>query len=330
MSTNSQNNVRLGIFVTIGVLILVVSLYIIGKNQNFFGSSYSLRARFRNVSGLMVGNNIRYSGIQSGTVSKIAVIDDTTIEVTMLVDVKMRPYIHQGASASIGSEGLMGNKVINITPGNAQLPLLAEGEMLLTKKVASTDEMLETLSSTNNDVQVIAENLKNTVIKLNNSTALWQVVNDSTLPGNIRLSMDNIRQATEQINEFSAAINEMVKEAEKGEGVAGTLLKDEAAATDLKNAIRNISRISEDAKLLIAHTDSAVKQLDHNVNNGPGAAHAVLKDTGIVKKLTTSLGNIEKGTAAFSENMEALKHNFLTRGYFKKQAKKQKKATQGK
>ena len=330
MSTNSQNNVRLGIFVTVGVLILVVSLYIIGKNQNFFGSGYSLRARFRNVSGLMVGNNIRYSGIQSGTVSKIAVIDDTTIEVTLLVDVKMRPYIHQGASASIGSEGLMGNKVINITPGNAQLPLLAEGELLLTKKVASTDEMLETLSATNNDVQIIAENLKNTVVKLNNSTALWQVVNDSTLPGNIRLSMDNIRQATEQINEFSAAINEMVKEAEKGEGVAGTLLKDEAAAADLKNAIRNISRISEDAKVLIAHTDSAVKQLDRNVNNGPGAAHAVLKDTGIVKKLTTSLGNIEKGTAAFSENMEALKHNFLTRGYFKKQAKKQKKATKGK
>lgn len=326
MANDNQNNVRLGIFVTVGLVILVVALYIIGKNQNFFGSSYPLRARFHNVSGLMVGNNVRYSGIQSGTVNKIIVIDDTTIEVALLVDVKMKPYIHMGATATIGSDGLMGNKLININPGDATAPLLAEGSLLGTKKVNSTDDMLETLSVTNNDVQIIAQNLKNTVVRLNNSTALWQVLNDSTLPRNLQTSMANIRIATEDIKELSAAINDLVKDAERGEGVAGVLLKDKQSADNIKTTIANVSKISQDANTLVAHTDSVVKQLQQNMNNGPGTVHAVLKDTGMVHKLNASLSSIEKGAAAFSENMEALKHNFLTKGYFKKQAKKQKKA----
>ena len=84
MKKNSINNIKLGIFIIAGLFILVVSLYLIGKNQHFFGSNFVLKARFHNVEGLMPGNNVRFSGIQCGTVKDIEIINDTTIEVTML------------------------------------------------------------------------------------------------------------------------------------------------------------------------------------------------------------------------------------------------------
>ena len=93
MDKQGVNNVRLGIFVMVGLICLVVVLYMIGKNQNLFGPTYVLRARFGNVQGLMAGNNVRYSGIEAGTVKTITILNDTVIEVSMVIEEKMKPII---------------------------------------------------------------------------------------------------------------------------------------------------------------------------------------------------------------------------------------------
>jgi len=324
MASKTINNTRLGIFVSAGLLILVVSLYTVGKNHSMFGKSFQLRAQFRNINGLMAGNNVRYSGIQAGTVSAIEMIDDTTIEVTMLIDKKMKSFIRTSAWASVGSEGLMGNKVINISPGRLRSPEIADGALLNTKKTGDTDDMLEKLSASNDNLVVISENLKTALIKLNNSDALWTILDDTGLAHNIKESLANVRVASTRISEFSAAINSMAKDIEQGKGVAGVLLQDQKAATDMQNTITHISEITAEAGKLVSNTDSMVRQIRHNINDDQGVAHTILNDTSATRKLHVSLSNIQNGTAAFNENMEALKHNFLTKGYFRKKAKKDK------
>ncbi len=155
MATRKIDNIKLGIFVFAGLLMLIFALYMVGKDTNLFGKNYVLKVRFDNASGLMVGNNIRYAGIQVGTVKKIGFLNDTTIEVTMLIDEKMKSYIHKKDLVSIGTDGLVGNKLINIVPGGDRTQLAENDDILIAKENISTDEMLEVLNKTNQNIAII-------------------------------------------------------------------------------------------------------------------------------------------------------------------------------
>jgi phospholipid/cholesterol/gamma-HCH transport system substrate-binding protein len=124
---------------------------------------------------------------------------------------------------------------------------------------------------------------------------------------------------------MSAELNTAVHNISQGKGVLGVLMEDPKATNDLKDAIKQINDVSHSANTIAAKLNNLVSATDTNINNGKGVITALMKDTTIVQQLQNSLDNIEKGTAAFNEDMEALKHNFLLRGYFRKQAKKNKK-----
>src|SRR5574339_214522 len=111
MAKQMVNNIKLGVFVMAGLLFLILLLYMIGKNKNLFGSNFILKARFENVQGLQTGNNVRYAGIESGTVKKITILNDTVVEVVMVIDDKMKSIIRKNAIVSIGTDGFVGNKV---------------------------------------------------------------------------------------------------------------------------------------------------------------------------------------------------------------------------
>jgi phospholipid/cholesterol/gamma-HCH transport system substrate-binding protein len=119
MEKQGENNVKLGVFVLTGLIVLIVAFYIIGKNRSLFGDNFELKARFSNLKGLIEGDNVSFSGIQAGTVKSISLINDTTIEVLLLIDSKIKPYIHKNATASIGTEGMIGEKVVNIIPAQS-------------------------------------------------------------------------------------------------------------------------------------------------------------------------------------------------------------------
>lgn len=318
MEKKTINNVKLGLFVLAGLLFLVVILYMIGRNMSLFGDTYMLKARFENAQGLVVGNNVRYAGIQAGTVKEIRIMNDTTIEVTLTVEKRMMTIIRKNAVVSIGTEGLVGNKVVNILPRRRMAPFAEEGDILLARRSVDTDEMLQTLSQTNNDVAVIAANLKITVQKINTSKALWELLNDKSIPANFRTSVGNIRTATANAGKMVNNLNDIVMDVKNGKGSVGAILKDTSFAKNLNEAIIKIKSVGDSVDSLSNEINIVVAGIKQDVNTGKGPANAILKDSSIVQKLNKSLSNIEKGTDGFNQNMEALKHNFLFRGYFKK------------
>jgi phospholipid/cholesterol/gamma-HCH transport system substrate-binding protein len=323
MLAEEKSNVRLGLFVLAGSFFLIMTLYMIGKNQNFFGSNFALMARFKNVNGLTRGDNIRFSGIQVGTVKSIKLINDTTIEVIMLIDHQMMPYIHKNAVASIGTEGLMGNKIVNILPGTQTGQSIEEGDLLPTEKIISTDEMLQTLDKTNSNIAEISENLKTAVLRLDSSKALWGILNDASLALNMKTSLDNIREASVHANGMVTELQGIVTDVKNGKGLVGSLLTDTSLAFSLVDAVAKIKLVGERATGLIEEVNGIAGNIQRDVLYGPGAAHSLLNDSVMAKKLSLSLDNIQKGTEAFSQDMEALKHNFLFRGYFRKLQKQQ-------
>lgn len=305
------NNTKLGFFVLVGLLFLILLLYMIGRNRSLFGSNYLLKTRFENVNGLIPGNNVRYAGIQAGTVKKLEILNDTTVEVTMIIDTEMEQIIRKDAITAIGTDGLVGNKVVNIIPGNLNASIAKNGDLLKSKKPIDTEKILNTLSTTNNDVSIIVSGLKTTVERINNSSAIWDLLSDDQLPNDIKKSARNIQLATLKAaaisNEFQLILNDL----RNGNGSLGMLLNDTVLVSNLNKSSHNLNLVS-----LQLHT--VVSDLQKDINSGKGPVNSLLKDTLMVKKLNTSLDNIQMGTDGFNQSMEALKHSFLLRGYFKR------------
>ncbi len=329
MAKRLVNTIKLGTFVLGGLLFLVLLLYMIGKNDNLFGDTYVLKARFENVQGLKAGNNIRYSGIQAGTVKKVKILSDTVIEVTMIIDTKMQQIIRKNALVSIGTDGLVGNRVVNIVPVHEPAAYALEGDILPVKKSVATDDMMQTLYNTNNDVAVIASDLKATVQRINNSNALWALLNDKSIPEELRIAVSNIRLATGKAGNMVNNLDAMVKDVKNGKGSLGTLLTDTSLAKNLNDAVLKIKSVGEEADALAVEINKLVTGIQRDVNTGKGPVNALLKDSAMVIKLNASLDNIQKGTDNFNQNMEALKHNILFRGYFRKQEKQKSKDQTG-
>lgn len=325
MAKKTINSVKLGAFVLAGLLFLVLLLYMIGKNRNLFGATYVLKARFENVQGLVAGNNVRFSGIQSGTVKRIKILNDTVIEVTMTIEKKMMDIIRKNAVASIGTEGLVGNKVVNIGPAGQPGQLAVEGDVLVTQKGIDTEEMLQTLDKTNADVAVIASGLKTTIQRFNNSNALWDLLNDQSIPKNLKISLDNIRLTSNKVFNMANDLNAIVSDVKSGKGSVGALLTDTSFAQNLNEALLKIKAVGGQADSLASEITKMVTGIRQDLNNGKGPAHDLLKDSMIMVKLNATLDNIQKGSDGFSQNMEALKHNFLLRGYFRKLEKQKSK-----
>jgi phospholipid/cholesterol/gamma-HCH transport system substrate-binding protein len=281
------------------------------------------------VQGLVAGNNVRYAGIEAGTVKKVTLLNDTLIEVTMLIENKMQSIIHNNAIASIGTEGFVGDKVVNIMPVKQPAPLAKEGDILKTRKPIDSDAVLQTLFKTNNDVAAIAAELKTTVQRLNSSSGLWNLLGDESIPQDLKASLAKIRAASGRANEMVANLNTVLTDVKNGKGSAGIILRDSALAKNLNKVVEKINKIGNEADSLAVEINLVINEIRNDVQYGKGPLTAVLKDSVLVQKLNSSLNSIEKGTEGFNQNMEALKHNFLFRGYFKK-LEKQKKKENGK
>ena len=318
------NNIKLGGFVLAGLLFLILTLYMIGRNRNLFGSSFTLKVKVENMQGLKPGNNVRFGGIDVGTVKKINFINDTSMEIVMTIDEMAKTVIHKNAMASIATDGLVGNKVLLITSARKPAALVEDGDELLSNKPIDTDDMLRTLSKTNNDVGFIAENLKTTISRINNSEALWSVLSEKGLPQNLKLSAWNVRLAAAKANAMVNDLYTIVHNIKNGGGSLGAILTDTAFAHNLNAAVIKIKIVGDHADTLSQQLSEMAGSMQADINDGKGIIHALLKDTGIVIKLNKSLDNVQKGTDGFNQDMEALKHNFLFRGYFKKLEKQQK------
>jgi phospholipid/cholesterol/gamma-HCH transport system substrate-binding protein len=321
MKTRSINNIKLGSFVLAGLVFLILCLYLIGKNRNLFGSTFTISADFHNVNGLMPGNNVRFAGIDVGTVKRLEIISDSTVRVYMIIDKDVRKHIKKNSIASVGTDGLMGNRLINVNGVPETAPVVEEGDVIASIKPVETDEMLRTLNTTNQNLASFSTDLKRIAQRINNSKGIWNLLSDTVITKNLETAAKNINRAALRASEAGEEITSLLQSVRQGGGIASTILTDTALSKRLKSAITNIQQVSEHTSQLTNNLNEMLKQ----VKKGQGAAGVILSDTAMERKLKQTISNLEVGTARFSEDMEAMKSNFLTRSYFKKQEKEMQK-----
>jgi phospholipid/cholesterol/gamma-HCH transport system substrate-binding protein len=319
MNRKAIDNVKLGLFVLIGLFFLVISLYLIGKNRNIFGSTTAVSASFSNVQGLMAGNNVRFSGINVGTVRKVEILNDSLINVVMSIQNNARQYIRKNAIASVGTDGLMGNKLININPVAGNAAMIDEGDILKTKDALETDLMIRTLEQTNKNLEAITYDIMRITQNVINSNGIWNLTTDQEVAENMKNSIANIRVSTEYSIDFLENLTQALDDMKSGSGLSAYLIGDKEAPLQIAETIEHLNVATKQASQLTKD----LEEITQGIKNKEGAVGTILKDSLFAENLSRSMENIEKGTNLFNENMEALKSNFLLRRYFKRQEKKE-------
>jgi phospholipid/cholesterol/gamma-HCH transport system substrate-binding protein len=194
--------VRLGLFITAGFVLFVVAIFLIGRQKHLFDPVIVLRANFKNVSGLQVGNNIRFSGINVGTVDHIDILNDTTTEVDMIVKKSVQPFIKTDSRATIGSEGIIGSKIIVITQGSSEARSVKNGSSLGSTEPIETDAIISNLSVTAENLQVISGQMAEILFKINNGNGtLARLIEDSTISENLNQMIINLKKGSHGLDE---------------------------------------------------------------------------------------------------------------------------------
>jgi phospholipid/cholesterol/gamma-HCH transport system substrate-binding protein len=197
MKKTTRNKVRLGIFVSAGLILFILAIYYVGERQQLFSGTFHISGVFNDISGLQVGNNVRFSGINVGIVKDIEQITDSTVRVDMQIENGTQKFIKTNAKAIIGSDGLMGSKLIIIVAGPSGYNAIADNTQIETEQAVSMENIMENLELTTRNAAMITTDLAIIIESIRNGKgAIGKLLMDSTMAENIGQAIINIREGT--------------------------------------------------------------------------------------------------------------------------------------
>ena len=201
-SHTTKFKIRLGLFIIVGIGIFVLAIFIIGKQKNLFDPVFSVKANFQNVSGLQVGNSVRFSGINVGTVDNIRIINDSTVKVEMLVEKDVQRFIKSDSYASIGSEGIIGDKIVQLANGGTSTKVIKSGQLIAAIEPVETDAIIQSLQVTADNAAIISDELAAMMININNGEGtLGRLIRDESMAENLDQTLVNLKKSTKGLNE---------------------------------------------------------------------------------------------------------------------------------
>ncbi|MBE0391894.1 MlaD family protein [Flavobacterium sp. PL002] len=305
---NSNYIWKLGMFVIIGLLVFFATLYFIGSSQNLFGSTFQLKTKFKNVSGLKVDNNVLLSGINIGSIKEIEFISDSSVVVVMVIKNEVQQYIKTDALASIGSDGLMGDKVVTISPGNKSDRVVEDDSYIASIEEVELQDLMSGLKKSIDNAEVITKELSEFSYKINNGEGmLSKILTDPQLAKSVQKSMLNLEEGSDQFVLFTKKMNDK-------NGTFSKLMTDPYYTNSIKKSLSGLEKSTADINTFTA-----------TLNNGNGIVSKLLTDAKLAKSLDSTMTNLQTGTKKLNELEEAAKHNFILRGFFRKKEKEKKK-----
>jgi phospholipid/cholesterol/gamma-HCH transport system substrate-binding protein len=306
MEKKAQHTWKLGMFVVVGLALFFVTLYFIGKSQNLFGSNFHLNVKFKNVSGLKIGNNVLLSGIQIGTVSNIEFVTDSIVLVKMVIKTDMQKYIKTDATAGIGTDGLMGDKVITISPGQLSTFIVSDNATITSVEAVELRDLMNGLKKSIDYAAIITKELSEFSTKINNGEgALSKVLTDENFANSMDRTMSNIEFTTDQMRDFSRKLNDKDNNFSK-------LMNDPFYTNSIKTTLSDFEKSASDITIF-------TKKL----NDENGIVSKLLTSEKLGNSLDTTMLNLQTGTKKLNEIEDAVKQSFLFRGYFRRQAKQE-------
>ena len=304
MTKNTNYTWKLGLFVILSFVLFMITIYFIGSNKNLFGNTFRLKSHFKNVSGLKIGNNVRFSGINVGTVKDIEFISDSAVVVNLIIKEEVQKYIKTDAIASIGSDGLMGDKVLTISPGSTSNKMVSDNSTIRSVKAVELEDLMKGLRKSVDNAEIITQQLSEFSFKINNGKgALNKVLTDEEFAKNIEKMLLNLKLSSDEFLVFTTKMNDK-------NGTFSRLMTNPKYVNSIEKTLDNLEKSSDEFEVFT-----------QKLNSDKGILSKLVTNERLATSLDTSLINIEKASKNILEIEEAAKHNFLLRGYFKKKEK---------
>lgn len=320
MATENRRKTIVGIFVFLGLIILVITIFTLGSQKKMFVESISVNVVFDDIQGIKTGNNVWFSGVKIGTIKKIQFYGTSQVQVFMNIEEETHKYIHKDAKASISSDGLIGNKIIVLTSGTQKYPFIEDGDRLTVNTSLSTDEIMKTLQVNNENLVDITSNFKLLAKNLvDGKGTAGALLADQQIADDFKTMVVNLKTTTASANKMALELGQFTRTLNTKGGLADKLMTDTAVFAKLQNSVNELQKTAQSAALLTDNLNKASSKLTQSDN----AAGLLLNDQKTAEQVKLIMQNLQTSTQKLDENMEALQSNFLLRGFFKKKAKEE-------
>jgi phospholipid/cholesterol/gamma-HCH transport system substrate-binding protein len=231
MITSTAQKIKIGVFTIVGILLFIIAIFVIGSKKNMFGDTYTIYGTFRNVGGLQVGNNIRFAGITVGTVEDIRIVSDTLIRVDMLMKNEVKPFLKADALASIGSDGLMGDKLVTINSGSAnEVRLLSNGARIRTTNPVDFDKVIGQFTNVAGNAEIIMAELAGMAVQIRQGNG---TISKLLYTDDLSRSLEGTARNAENITGSLAGIASQIR---SGNGSVGSLIYTDSLSNRLETA----------------------------------------------------------------------------------------------
>ena len=317
-ASENRKAIIVGIFLTLGLVVFILGVLTLGSADKTFSKSVHVSAVFDDVQGLKKGNAVWFSGVKVGNISEVKFVGPQQVSVKMTVVNDALPYIHQDAFVKIGSDGLIGNKLIVIEGGTPQAPVVQDGTLLHTEKITTTDDMLKTLQANSENLLAITKDFKTLSHQiLQGKGTVGALLADSTMGMQLRSAMRNLQATTQSAMLMATQLDNFSKKLNTKGGLADNLLTDTATFNRIRASVLQLQKAAANANTLVENLNTASKKLTTTDN----ALGVLLNDPKGAEQVRSTLNNLQRGSITLNEDLEAAQHNFLLKGYFKSKAK---------
>lgn len=318
-----KQNIKLGAFVLIGLVLFAVALFFVGKETTFFNRTFTISAVFKNIEGLKEGDKVWLSGVKIGTVSHVQIVAEGKVIVGLSLRDKQNEFIKTNATAFIGSDGLVGNKIVVIRPGNAAT-IVQDSDTINTLSPTDTQELINIAKEVGANTRGLTDDLKLITARINKGEGIvGELLHEGPISRDLRETISSLRSAGENTNRATQDLKMMLAQINSGNGLVTKLITDSTYADTFERALNNVAEVGKNSKIMSEDLKAVISKFGDK-NNAIGV---LLADTAFANKLRATLGNAESASVKLDENMVALQHNFLLRGYFKKQKKEEEKVS---
>lgn len=324
MDSPHKRSVIVGIFVFLGLIFLVLGILVIGNLNETFKRKIEVITLFDDVGGLQVGNNIWFSGVKIGSISDLQFYAQNKVKVVMKIEKKSQPFIHKDAFVKLGSDGLIGNKILIIYDGTPESPSVHNGDTLRVEKTFSSEEMINTLQENNKNLSSITSDLKVITSRIaNGEGSIGKMLTDDAVYTHLDAATLSLQQAAGQAQKLISSLNQFSEGLHKEGTLANQLTNDTVVFNSMKASVLRLQQMADTAHVFITN----LKEASANPESSIGV---LLHDEEAGAQLKQTIKNLETSSQKLDEDLEAAQHNFLLRGYFKKKEKERKKQEKSK
>jgi phospholipid/cholesterol/gamma-HCH transport system substrate-binding protein len=317
----TKQNIKLGIFVVAGIALFLTSVFFIGSENNVFNKTFQAFAIFKNVEGLKEGDNVWLSGVKIGTVKDVKIVSEGKVIVELSLKHKQNEFIKRNATAFIGSDGLVGNKIVVIRPGDVP-QIIHDSDTINSASPTDTQELINIAKDVGENTRSLTDNLKVLSKKISDGQGVvGELLNNGPMANDLRAAVSHFKETTEKTSMASEQLNAMVYKLNNGDGLVNKLATDTSLAHVFDQTLANVKKVSQNS----AEMSRSLEEVVAKLNSGNNAIGVLLADTAFANKMKATLDNAKSASIKLDDNMEALQHNFLLRGYFRKKAKREKK-----